>query len=83
MSMRVTLVKMKKQMKKWGESLLVTFTEEDQKIYGMKEGSVIDLSDMVVDNSLIGEHEVAEDQLSAVLSNKQRMKESDNGAKVV
>lgn len=39
---------MRKIVKKYGNSLVVLFDSEDQKLYGIKEGSVIDLSEMVV-----------------------------------
>jgi hypothetical protein len=65
---------MKKIVKKYGNTLGINFDAEDQKIYGMKEGSLVDLGDIVVED--IDKHKLAEDQLSAVLSNKERM---DNG----
>lgn len=41
---------MKKEVMKWGTSLVISFDLKDQKIYGIKEGSILDLSDMTVDN---------------------------------
>ena len=37
---------MKKQLKEWGNSLVITFSPEEQRIYGLKEGDIIDLDDM-------------------------------------
>ncbi len=37
---------MKKQIRKWGESLVISFDSEDQKLYGIEEGDIADLSDM-------------------------------------
>lgn len=34
---------MKKQIKKWGQSLLISFTEEEQEIYGINENDVFDV----------------------------------------
>ena len=39
---------MKKLVKKWSDSLIITFDKEDQKIHDIEEGDVVDLSDMVV-----------------------------------
>ena len=41
---------MKKKIKKWGRSLVISFDEEEQKIYNIKEGTILDLNDMVVLN---------------------------------
>lgn len=41
---------MKKQLKEWGNSLVITFSPEEQRIYGLKEGDIIDLDDFLVDN---------------------------------
>ncbi len=43
---------MKKQLKKVGtDGLMIYFTKEEQKIYGLKEGGIVDLDDMVVKKS--------------------------------
>lgn len=39
---------MKKILKKWGEGLGAYFDKEDIKIFGLVEGDVIDVSDMLV-----------------------------------
>jgi antitoxin component of MazEF toxin-antitoxin module len=36
-----------KRIKKWGNSLVIAFTSEDEKIYGIKEGDVIEIDDML------------------------------------
>ncbi|KKM90145.1 hypothetical protein LCGC14_1241430 [marine sediment metagenome] len=41
---------MKKQIKKWGRSLVISFDEEEQRVYEIKEGSILDLTDMVILN---------------------------------
>jgi len=35
---------MKKIIKKWGEGLSIYLDKEDQKIYGFKEGDVVDIT---------------------------------------
>ena len=40
---------MKKKIKKWGNSLVITFDPEDISIYGLVEGDVIDLGDMLIE----------------------------------
>ena len=35
-----------KRLKKWGNSLVVVFNKEDIDLYGMKEGDIVDLSDL-------------------------------------
>lgn len=39
---------MKKKVKKWGDSLVIVIDKEDQEIYGIAEGDVIELADMLV-----------------------------------
>ncbi len=39
---------MKKLVKKWSDSLIITFDKEDQKIHNIEEGDVVDLSEMIV-----------------------------------
>lgn len=39
---------MKKKLKKWGTGLGLYFNKEDQDIYGLVEGGVIDIDDMLV-----------------------------------
>ena len=39
---------MKKKIKKIGQSLAIIFDKEDISIYGLKEGDVIDIDDMLV-----------------------------------
>lgn len=39
---------MKKRVKKYGNSLIITFDAEDQAIYGIVEGDVIDIGDMII-----------------------------------
>ncbi len=39
---------MKKIIKRWGDSLVIVFDKEDCKIYELKEGDVIDLSDCII-----------------------------------
>lgn len=34
---------MRKQIKKYGNSLVIVFTKEEQELYGIKEGDKIDL----------------------------------------
>lgn len=44
---------MKKKLKKWGNSLVAVFTKEDQEIYGLTEGDIIDFEDMLLENPKI------------------------------
>jgi len=39
---------MKKILKKWGNSFVIVFTKEDVEAYDLKEGTVIDLKEMVI-----------------------------------
>ncbi len=40
---------MKKRLKKYGNTLIINFTKEEQKMYGLVEGDIIDVEDMVVE----------------------------------
>lgn len=39
---------MKKIVRKWGESLVISFDNEDKRIHNIQEGDIVDLSDMAV-----------------------------------
>jgi antitoxin component of MazEF toxin-antitoxin module len=39
---------MKKKIKKWGNSLVIVFTKEDEEVYGLVEGDVINIEDMLI-----------------------------------
>lgn len=39
---------MKKVIKKYGNTLIISFTPEEKDIYKMKEGDLIDIGDMVI-----------------------------------
>lgn len=39
---------MKKQVKKYGDTLVISFSKEEQLVYDIKEGYILDLSDMAV-----------------------------------
>ena len=41
-------MELKKPLKKWGNSLIISFTKEEAKLYGLDIGKVIDVSDMIV-----------------------------------
>ena len=41
---------LRKKLKKWGNSLVVVFTKEDDDVYSLKEGDNIDISDMFKQN---------------------------------
>lgn len=56
---------MKKQIKQMGNSIGITFDAEDKKIYGMKVGDVLDLTDMIIvgsQNFPSVDHKKLEDQ---------------------
>ena len=36
---------MRKKIKKWGNSLVIVFTKEEQDIFGLIEGDIIELGD--------------------------------------
>ena len=38
----------KKIVKKYGDSLIVSFTSEEQKIYGIEVGDILEISDMII-----------------------------------
>jgi len=44
---------MKKIVKEYGTSLVVTFDAEEQKIYGIKKGTIIDMTLIGISNSQI------------------------------
>ena len=44
---------MKKIIKKYGSSFIITFSSEDMKIYGLKSGDVIDMEIMKIDSKNI------------------------------
>lgn len=39
---------MKKKVIKYGNSFVISFTRFEREIYGIKEGSILDLSEMIV-----------------------------------
>lgn len=39
---------MKKVVKRWGNSLVIVFTKEDEESYKLTEGDVIELEDMFI-----------------------------------
>ncbi len=47
----------RKEIKKWGESLIISFDKEDQKAYGFEQGDILDISDMVVIKSEDKKHD--------------------------
>lgn len=38
---------MRKQLKKWGDSVIIVISPEDLKNYNLKVGDIIDISDLV------------------------------------
>ncbi len=42
---------MRKKIKKWGDSLVIVFTKEDCDLYGLVEGDIIELDDMLVQHT--------------------------------
>lgn len=41
---------MKKKLKRWGNNLVITFTKEDESIYGLKEGDIIEVNDSILES---------------------------------
>ena len=41
---------MKKQVKRYGDTLVISFSREEQIVYGIKKGTIVDLGDMVILN---------------------------------
>ena len=39
---------MKKKLKRYGNTLIISFSKEDQEVYGLVEGDVMDLGDMLI-----------------------------------
>lgn len=39
---------MKRLVKNYGNTLVIVFSKEDQEIYNIKEGDVVDLGDIVI-----------------------------------
>ena len=48
---------MKKQIKKIGNSIGITFDAEDKQIYGMRVGDIVDLTNMVLIKNIEDENE--------------------------
>jgi len=43
---------MKKILKKWGNSLVITFSKEEVSINELNEGDILDLDDMIIEKKL-------------------------------
>ena len=41
-----------KRIKRWGNNLVIVFTAEDEKIYGMQEGDIIEIDDMIWESKM-------------------------------
>ena len=41
---------MKKKVKRYGDTLVISFTKEEQEIHKLRKGTIVDLSDMVILN---------------------------------
>jgi len=39
---------MRKRLRKYGNSLIISFSEEEKVVYDLEEGTIIDLGDMMV-----------------------------------
>ena len=39
----------KKKLKRWGNNLVLVFTQEDEEVYGLIEGGVLDLDNMLIE----------------------------------
>lgn len=44
---------MKKKLKRWGNNLVVVFTQEDEAVYGIAEGDIIEIDDMLIERKQI------------------------------
>ena len=60
---------MKKIIRRWGESLVISFDKEDQNAYNIEEGDIVDLSEMSV---IKKEHEEADENISNILAKQKR-----------
>lgn len=38
---------MRKEIKKWGDSNVIILSPSDMKVYGLKTGDIVDISDLV------------------------------------
>lgn len=38
---------MRKEIKKWGDSVVIVLTKEDLKVYDLKAGDFVDISDLI------------------------------------
>ena len=57
------IISLRKKLKRWGNNLVAVFTSEDEETYGLKEGDVIDISDMLIQ------------KLPKIKSNKEMLKQ--------
>ncbi len=39
---------LRKRLKRYGRALVINFPKEEQEIYGLKEGDIIDINDIIV-----------------------------------
>lgn len=39
---------LRKKLKRWGNNLVITFTQEEEEAYNLKEGDFLDVEDMVI-----------------------------------
>lgn len=39
---------MRKEIKKWGDSNVIVLTKDDLKVWNLREGDIVDISDIVV-----------------------------------
>jgi|AntAceMinimDraft_18_1070375.scaffolds.fasta_scaffold20314_3 antitoxin component of MazEF toxin-antitoxin module len=68
---------MRKKIKKWGNSLVIVFTKEEQEIFGLVEGDIINLEEMIFQKvkkeikpkTLAGEKYTANKVVKEVLDN--------------
>jgi len=40
---------MKKELKRWGNNLVIVFTQEDERTYGLREKDILDIGDMLIE----------------------------------
>lgn len=39
---------MRKEIKKWGDSMVIVLSPEDLRVYGLRQGDIVDISDITL-----------------------------------
>lgn len=65
--------KLRKKLKRWGNNLVAVFTSEDEEVYFLKEGNIVDISNILLHQNI--------NKLSTIKSKKEIKEKIKNGTK--